>query len=438
MWTQAAQRGMSGAPRLSRCPGEVLASIPPSDEPRGRGPARRRSSAPQACPGREGRERVSVLHLCICLSLRASSSPTHPSISPSIHPSYTSASPSSHLSIPRSCQSVRLCLLHAEQPAPGALPPDDHRPPARCCLLCQGPHGMGRPVPDTQRGASHAGTPGTSPPAPMCPVLQRCQDTWAQEKHRARGHHPHHARSGGGGHPPKTLHSSFPVPGWTSPVPNRCHPWMHPSGPGATVRGSARNLRDGGWDGCFATKALGSLMHPGFILCRLHDASPRSWFRYGTRVMHQPHSSPRGRLAPPVHRRGGIHPPAVARSHRDGLSSPGRGEPELPASRGSLSAPVPESARSRGEDAPGTQRLAKPRVGQRRPPASPLPALSQHAGSRRSAAAVSLPCSGMRPACKLHARHVHVPLSEATRPRATRARNRRRPRGTADPHGTLG
>lgn len=166
--------------------------------------------------------------------------------------------------------------------------------------------------------------------------------------------------------------------------------------------------------------APGLGMAPGS--CISHTALPEaSWHRRCTSVA--------GFTLPPW---------PVATGMGSAHDSPGRGEPELPASRGSLSAPIPESARSRGEDAPGTQRLAKAPVGQRCPPASPLPALSQHAGSRRSAAAVSLPCSGMRPACKLHARHVHVPLSEATRPRATRGRNRRRPRGTADPHGTLG
>lgn len=319
MWTQAARRGMSGAPRLSRCPGEVLASIPPLDEPRGRGPAQRRSSAPQACPGREGRERVSVLHLCICLSLRASSSPTHPSISPSIHPSYTSASPSSHLSIPRSCQSVRLCLPHAELPAPGALPPDDPRPPARCCLLRRGPHGMACQTPSEEHPMRAPRHLSPSPLVPSAAAVPRHPGPVEAPCLRASSL----PRTLWGRRTPSynTAQLSFPVPGWTSPVPNRCHPRMHPSGPGATVRGSARNPRDGGWDGCFATKAVGSLTRPGFISCRLHDASPRSWFRYGTRVMHQPHSPPRGRLAPPVHQRGGIHPPAVARSHRDGLSS---------------------------------------------------------------------------------------------------------------------
>lgn len=165
-----------GALRPSCHPGRLLAVVLPPGTHLRRQRAERRCSAHQARPGREGREQASALHLCICLSIRASPSPTHPSISPSIHPSYTAASPSSHLSSPRSCQSVRLCLPHGEQPAlggfvsrPPGTPQHLHpgaRSPPGAQAVCTA---RSLPLPPYVAREGRAVRPGPAAPRARCP-----------------------------------------------------------------------------------------------------------------------------------------------------------------------------------------------------------------------------------------------------------------------------
>lgn len=138
-------------------------------------------------------------------------------------------------------------------------------------------------------------------------------------------------------------------------------------------------------------------MHSGFISRRLHGANRRCRFGSGTGVMHQPHNPPQSPQYPAA-------PPGTCTVMGRGCR--GRSAPRQAPSRAALPAGIP--------------------------PACPSPARWQ-LPARRSR--VPLPCSGMRPACRLHARHVHVPLGGATRPRATRQRKDAAAAGPAAPLG---
>lgn len=319
---------------------------------------RSHSSAPQARPGREGRERASVLHLCICLSLRASPSPTHPSIFPSIRPSYTSAfsiQPSVHP------PELSICL---------SLPPPRRAAcPGGLCLRTVTRH----PVRSTLCG--HL-SPSTHEPGTM--VTPRHSD-------------PAEAPRQGRQHPPKTQ-----APG-AARHPLSQTTTIHRRIPGATVRGRARNLRDRGCDGHFAVKTIRSLVHPGFILrCCLR-------FGNGTGVVHH-------RITLPVaggHRGGRftLLPRAVAAGNGSAHDAP------------ELSAPNPSERMLR---APGTspspQPTASPLPALRQLPARrsrcPAPACKRRAGctTRSRAAQPSRKALG-----DTHARAaVTIPAAEQT------------------------
>lgn len=70
-------------------------------------------------PGREGWERASAFHLCICLSIRAAPSPTHPSISPATRPSLVH----SCLSIQPSGRPPELSICPSLPPSTPSRPP---------------------------------------------------------------------------------------------------------------------------------------------------------------------------------------------------------------------------------------------------------------------------------------------------------------------------